>query len=803
MSTFTVSNLGDSGSGSLRQALLNVDAGSGSNTIDFTVAGTIALTSGALPAITQNVTIDGTTAPGFSGRPMVEIDAGGFGGLVFGTGSAGSALVSLGIGDAAGSGVTLNDSDIHVVGNDIGVALDGTTPMGNTGDGLTINATSNNDVVGATTSFVPSVASDAISQASNVISSNSGNGISIHGSAGDVIVANYIGTDVSGMIALGNAGSGIELDSGANGNTIGGTITFNNASDLIPDTNVISANGGDGVLFTGGASNNFAGSNFIGVDVTGNAPLGNTFDGVAITDGADGNQLIGTYINLPPFVFANVIGGNGGDGIRISDANNDTVQANILGIGINNMTPVGNALDGILIEGTSAGTQFGGVIPLGNVSAANGQNGVEIRDSASGTVVFNTFGGEAAFEPYTNLGNGGDGVLVTSTGSGNIIRTNVLSNNRANGLELAGNATGVQVTEDIIGMNTSGTTPMPNGGNGIAIDGTAHDNSIGGFQQSIIPQNVISGNVGNGIAITGSAYDNQVFNSFIGTNVMGSIAAANAGAGVYLGGGSYGNTIGGAAAGYRDVISGNLGNGVELSGGTYGNVITGDLIGTDDSGTMPLPNGGNGIYIQNASQNLIGGSTAAAGNVIAANAGAGVLVASGVGDAVLSNSIFLNQGSGIVLEPGANNGQPAPHLILIKRRPRQGALGGRLIGLPDATYLIEFFANNPPAATNPPQGQTYLGSTTVTTNSGGLVHFLFLPPNEPRFTMFTATATSAGSATSTFSNGISAGRATWGSPRSIMLSIKEADARRRDQALRIHGPRAFHRPKESGFGKRR
>ncbi len=786
LSTFTVSNLGDSGAGSLRQAILGANAGSGSETIDFSVAGTIALTSGALPTITQNVAIDGTSAPGFAGRPVVEVSAGGFGGLIFGAGSAGSALESIGIGGAAGSGVTLDDSHITVAGNDIGVALDGTTPMGNTGDGLTIAATSNNDVIGQTTTFVSGVSSDAISQASNVISSNGGNGITIDGSTGDVVVANYIGTDVSGTIALGNAGNGIEVESGASGNTIGGTITFNNTSSLVPDTNVISGNRGDGVLFTSGASNNFAGSNYIGVNVTGNAPLGNTLDGVAITDGAASDQLIGTYINLPPFVFANVISGNGGDGIRINDSNNDTVQANILGIGINNMTPIGNALDGILIEGTSANTQFGGVIPLGNVAAANGRNGVEISDSASGTVVFNTFGGEAAFEPYTNLGNGGDGVLVTSTGTGNIIRTNVLSNNRANGLELAGNATGVQVTEDIIGMNTSGMTPMPNGGNGIAIDGTAHGNSIGGFQQSIIPQNVISGNVGNGIAITGSAYDNVVFNSFIGVDVTAKTTAPNGGAGVYIGGGAYANTIGGSAAGYRDVISGNLGNGVELAGGTTGNVITGDLIGTDDTGTVPMPNGGNGIYIQDGSRNVVGGSAASSGNVIAFNHGAGVFIASGTGDAILGNSIFQNQGTGIVLEAGANNSQPAPRLSLVKHR-RSAVIFGRLQGAPGSTYQVEFFATSRANASNPAQGQTYLGSITATTNNRGLARFRFLPPPQPRFTVFTATATSAASDSSSFSPGVPAERSP-GSPRSVALSRKGSQSPWHARALHPHGP---------------
>ncbi len=96
-------------------------------------------------------------------------------------------------------------------------------------------------------------------------------------------------------------------------------------------------------------------------------------------------------------MYLNLVSGNGGNGLRIRDSNNTTVQANTFGLGGDNSTPVPNLLNGVLIEGSSANTQFGGVIPLGNIVAANGRNGVEIRDTASGTVCFNTFCGLPAF----------------------------------------------------------------------------------------------------------------------------------------------------------------------------------------------------------------------------------------------------------------------------------------------------------------------------------------------------------------------------------------------------------------------
>ena len=124
-----------------------------------------------------------------------------------------------------------------------------------------INATSTNNTIGAT-STVPHYL--VISLASNVISGNAGNGIAIHGSSGNTVVANYIGTDLSGLVALGNAGNGILLDSGATQNTIGGTIPFvnpivNNPRPQVPDSNLISANQGDGVLITGRGIHQHAG----------------------------------------------------------------------------------------------------------------------------------------------------------------------------------------------------------------------------------------------------------------------------------------------------------------------------------------------------------------------------------------------------------------------------------------------------------------------------------------------------------------------------------------------------------------
>jgi hypothetical protein len=245
--TYTVSSLADSGPGSLRAAItsVNSDGEFSGDVIDFSVAGVIKLTTTALPAITGQVKIDGTTGPGFVNAPVVEIDSNGFAGLTLeGTESN---LSSLSIVNANGPGVTLKGVynpptttglDMTVVGNWIGVALDGSVAA-NSGAGLLIN-NSVGDTIGGT------AAADR-----NVISANGGSGIQLglngqdNALQGALILGNYIGTDPSGHNAMGNLGDGITAYSnrpandGSRGNTIGGTdpgdgnvIAFNSQSGV-------------------------------------------------------------------------------------------------------------------------------------------------------------------------------------------------------------------------------------------------------------------------------------------------------------------------------------------------------------------------------------------------------------------------------------------------------------------------------------------------------------------------------------------------------------------------------------------
>ncbi len=409
---------------------------------------------------------------------------------------------------------------------------------------------------------------------------------------------------------------------------------------------------------------------------------------------------------------------------------------------------------------------------MGNVDAANGQNGIEVRDTASLLHVrYNTFCGLAAFEIYTDLGNHGDGMLISSTGGNILLRTNVITENGNDGVEIQGSATGVRVAGNIIGiwLDSGTTVPMGNQNNGVEINGNANNNFVGGPQPTfnVIPQNTISSNAHDGVAILGSAHNNIVSNGFIGTNVLGTTAYGNGQSGVYLGPGSYSNTVGSTDPTLPTVISGNLGDGINMNG-THGNSVIGTYIGTDAGGTIPVANGGNGILITNSFNNVIGNSTTPAasirsfifsstfptnsgnlGDIIAFNTANGVFVASGTGNRISDNSIHGNGALGIDLATGANLNQAAPVLTTVTSLALSIRVAGHLTSTPNTTFTLEFFANY----TSEPSGNKFLGGLKVTTNASGYATFTYVGARPPTGAHFiTATATDPSNNTSEFSN---------------------------------------------------
>jgi hypothetical protein len=181
-----------------------------------------------------------------------------------------------------------------VQGNLIGADASGTIALGN-GTGITIQGSGSDNLIGGTTA-----------QTRNVISGNGSGMVIAPNDTGNVIQGNFIGTDVSGRIALGNV-DGIDLQ--ASGNIVGGTQPGAG--------NVISGNSRTGVSIDGqpsAISGNLIEGNFIGTDVTGTLRLGNGGDGVAIGN-ISGNTIGGS---LPG--AGNVIAFNNGKGVNVLDA---------------------------------------------------------------------------------------------------------------------------------------------------------------------------------------------------------------------------------------------------------------------------------------------------------------------------------------------------------------------------------------------------------------------------------------------------------------------------------------------------
>src|SRR5262249_23660553 len=156
------------------------------------------------------------------------------------------------------------------------------------------------------------------------------------------------------------------------------------------------------------------------------------------------------------------------------------------------------------------------------------------------------------------------------------------------------------------------------------------------------------------------------------------------------------------------------------------------LIGTTAFGNAALPNAGAGVRVTDgASGNTIGGTTSG-GNQIAFNLDRGVVVESGIGSAILQNSTFSNTGLGIDLgppgvtandlfdrDPGANTLQNFPVLATAQTTGTKVFLVGTLGSSRLTTFRLEFFASPQHDPSGYGEGQTFLGSTQVTTNAGG------------------------------------------------------------------------------------
>ena len=441
------------------------------------------------------------------------------------------------------------------------------------------------------------------------------------------------------------------------GNDVGVTVAGGAAYNTIGgeddvQSNEISGNRLTGVRLQDGASWNVVQGNYIGV----HAPNGN--DGVLIFDGAHDNVVGSTTHDAFRF---NSISGNHGYGVHIygSGTTQNLVRNSLIGnvIGPDDTPyPLPNAQGGVRIEGGASENTIGGQFEAsGNFISGNAEpggvvSGVAISDSGTSynVVQGNWIGLDHRGRAMAN----DEGVSVYGASFNTIGGTapgvgNVISGNNYRGVVLDGVGTNHSVVQgNLIGTDPNGTHAVPNGTFGVWLSDGASINTIGGTASGA--GNLISGNGSSGVWIADGSTRNTLQGNYIGTNAAATTALPNQGNGVVIEAGASANVIGGTQAGAGNIIAGNSGEGVVLAGGATANLLQGNAIGTDASGTLKLGNAFNGVAVYGAN-NLIGGNDAGAGNRIMNNGVDGVRIVGGAGNTVWANTINHNSATGVTI----------------------------------------------------------------------------------------------------------------------------------------------------------
>ena len=626
--TFIVSNANTSGAGSLQQAILDANANAGLDTITFQIPGagvhTITPTS-ALPSITDPVVIDGTTQPGFAGTPLIELNganAGASDGLRLPAGN--STIRGLAINRFGGAGihVQLPGGTNFIQGNFVGTDPTGTVNLGNNtsvqSGGVWIDTSSGNWVGG----LYPTNR--------NLLSGNVGSGVYLLNCSGNIVQGNLIGTSVSGTVALGNGTNGVSLYN-APGNQIGGVIAG--------ARNVISGNSANGVdLYGTATTGNLVQGNYIGTDVSGAIAVGNVLDGVLL-DGVGGNTIGGTSAGS-----GNVICRSGHFGVEIAGGGQSNfLQGNFIGTDASGKLALGNLGSGVVISGSSSNTIGGAVMGARNIVSGNGLIGILITNGLGNLVAGNFVGTDVT--GTNGLGNNLAGIQIFGAnlnlvGGASANARNLISGNGGSGVEILAGASGNVLQGNFIGTDMTGRSALSNRVDGVHVE--SGGNIVGGAV--IGAGNLISGNLTNGVNLVGaSATGNLIQGNLIGTDLNGVVAVPNHFGGLGVSG-SPNNTIGGVTSNAGNLISGNgdpnSQGGIYLIGtGATGNVIQGNKIGTDITGNLALGNTHEGIYLERAPANTIGGIVAGTGNLISANDTWGVLLNNTSGNVIQGNFI--------------------------------------------------------------------------------------------------------------------------------------------------------------------
>lgn len=574
----TVSDSSTAGDGlcSLREAITNANTNAdqsagdcaagaaGLDVIAFNLPGSPPFTIAPatdLPVITDTLLLDGTSQPGFSGTPIIDIANAST--SVFGFEIAANTCVIQGFvinGFTIGIGLDSGDSPT-IRNNWIGLATDGVTAAPNE---IGISTSASNAVIGGISS------SDR-----NVISGNSFQGILIN-SGGAVVQGNYIGTDVNGVAPVPNGAQGIAVAAPA---TIGGTVPGSGnviASNL--DSGILSNTTSDTPIVIQG--------NFIGTDATGTVALGNGQDGIYLIASAD--VMIGG--DSPG--ARNVISGNTGAGVQLGPivflgspaADRILIQGNLIGTDVTGNAAIPNT-DGIDIY-SATNTMVGGPLhSQRNIISGNSGAAVAVLDSMidlPGNIIQGNYLG-LNIDGTRALANGGGILIETSTfrNIGVLAQGNVIS---GNGVGFETNTGHSVLTGNYIGTSPDGTHAIPNGSS-IRISGTG--NRVGGTGPG--DGNLISGNSNDGIELLGGvAQQNLIQGNKVGLSLTGqALPNIGYGIGIYD---AQSSLVGGLAPGAGNEIAFNTKAGIGINISEFGAAIGNKFLSnsTHDNGGLGI-----------------------------------------------------------------------------------------------------------------------------------------------------------------------------------------------------------------------
>jgi hypothetical protein len=650
--------------------------------------------TGMLPPLAANgLVIDGSTQPGFVGKPLIVLDASQIIPETFTSDtmliySSSNQIKNISFTGFDWNGITLVYADATnntIAGCWLGVDATGTNAAPNAYQGILLASGASGNVIGG-----------AGTLARNVISGNAQYGVCITDSntTGNIVLGNYIGTDASGSNALANQLSGVLIGGGASGNTVGGNYALTR--------NIISGNAQYGIYLTN-TTGNFIYGHYLGVNVVGQTAVANALSGIALFGGSQNS------IGGPGLGEGNVLSGNGNYGLDIRNpvATKNIVQLNLIGLGAPGTNGVGNALGGVHL-GSGAQSNTIGTMLARNVISGNGTAGVFLTEaSTSGNLIQGNYIG-TDITGTNAFPNTLAGVYLPDGASGNVIggtsqyARNVISGNYY-GVYIAGAGGGNVIEGNYIGVTPDGTRAVGSAFTGVILFGGTTNNLIGGTTSGAA--NVLSGFWGYGVYIAGAGTaGNVVQGNVIGADATGTNALGNGYANILLQLGTTNNIIGGTGAG--------AGNEIAFSGGA-------------------------GVLLLNAETT----NNAIRGNSIFSNGYLGIN---------FSNTTVAPNHTGFLAGP--NNMQNYPVITQAFGAGFSSIVQGTLNSLAGRNYSVDVYRSPAADVSGYGQGQFYVGTVSATTDGSGNATFA-LTNNSGNFAgqYFSTTATDASGNTSEFS----------------------------------------------------